>query len=259
MDLVEKRIRAKNGDIAIYSITRKDSISNILFIHGLGESSQKYFDFAKKIYEKKFSIYLMDLKGHGNSYGKIGDTSPREEILENIHLVVEDIQKDSGGNIQIVGHSMGGNVLVDYLSSKNLPKVTSAVFCSPWIILQKKFRKTQKFLIWFLNVFNPKFIFSRKILKKDEISRFNHDLISARAVRDSNLVEEKLKNKLDIDIPTLIIQGMGDRLCNPRGSRLLASRILNSKYIELELLPHNAILFDTDKIVDLITDWAISV
>ena len=50
--------------------TKGQPKKNILIIHGLGEHSGRYKQFAEFYIEKGIGVYALDLQGHGKSIGK---------------------------------------------------------------------------------------------------------------------------------------------------------------------------------------------
>ena len=45
----------------------KNSKSSIVFVHGTGESKERYLEFAKQFYRAGYNIVLYDQRGHGYS------------------------------------------------------------------------------------------------------------------------------------------------------------------------------------------------
>lgn len=80
----------------------------LIIVHGLYGSSDNWLSVAKRL-EKHFSIYLIDLRNHGNS-----PHSPNhsyEAMALDLNEFIEDnhIEKPI-----LVGHSMGGKVVMQY-------------------------------------------------------------------------------------------------------------------------------------------------
>ena len=81
---------------------------NILIVHGLGEHSGRYKNFAEKFENKKVGIYSFDLIGHGKSSGLKGHIRNFEEFIDATEDALIYVRKQNL-NIPIVlfGHSLG--------------------------------------------------------------------------------------------------------------------------------------------------------
>lgn len=80
----------------------------LIIVHGLYGSSDNWLSVAKRL-EKYFSIYLIDLRNHGNS-----PHSP-DHSYEAMALDLNEFIADNHISKPIlVGHSMGGRVVMEY-------------------------------------------------------------------------------------------------------------------------------------------------
>ena len=101
----------------------------LVIVHGLYGSSDNWLSVAKKL-ENHFSLYLVDLRNHGNS--------PHSEE-HNYQAMSQDL-KDFilENNIKspiLMGHSMGGKVVMHLgLSNTELIQRMIVVDISPWEI-----------------------------------------------------------------------------------------------------------------------------
>ena len=92
------------------------SKTTVLFIHGNSHSISTF----KNLFETKeldhYSLFAYDLFGHGKSENK-----PKYNLELYTNQLIEFISKLSGKNIYLVGHSLGGHIILqslDVLSSK---------------------------------------------------------------------------------------------------------------------------------------------
>lgn len=61
------------------------------------------------------AVLALDLRGHGDSVEKKGHCAPRREVLEDVSSLLEyAAEKYPGRKIVLYGHSMGGNITLDY-------------------------------------------------------------------------------------------------------------------------------------------------
>ena len=107
---------------------------NILIVHGLGEHSGRYKNFAEKFENKKVGIYSFDLIGHGKSSGLKGHIGNFEEFIDATEDALIYVRKQNL-NIPIVlfGHSLGGLISLFFLIERESREIHSSIISSPWI------------------------------------------------------------------------------------------------------------------------------
>ena len=87
----------------------------VCLIHGIGEYAGRFQRVAEYFNRAGIAVVSMDLRGHGRSEGKRGHCAPREEILKDIDSLIEYGKEFYPGlPIILYGHSMGGNIVLDY-------------------------------------------------------------------------------------------------------------------------------------------------
>ena len=92
----------------------------IILLHGLAEHKGRYVDFMDKLYTLGISVFALDLRGHGESFGKRGDVRNFEAYISDIHCLVCKIKEDYPGlKLAILGHSLGGLIATVYAATYN--------------------------------------------------------------------------------------------------------------------------------------------
>ena len=87
----------------------------VVLVHGMGEHSGRYNHVAKKLTENDFSVVAFDHFGHGKTSGKRGHNPSFEAVLESVTKTIEKAKELFPNKpIFLYGHSMGGNVVVNY-------------------------------------------------------------------------------------------------------------------------------------------------
>ena len=67
------------------------------------------------------TVYTPDLRGHGESGGKRGDTSSKEQVWVDISTMIDLVQKENPNlPVYLVGHSSGAGLLLNYLQCTNI-------------------------------------------------------------------------------------------------------------------------------------------
>ena len=88
-----------------------ESKGNVIIVHGMGEYSYRYNEFAQYLNENGYDVYALDHLGHGkNCPNKEGlGIWPRdgfERCVENVYILLEQLKKENP-NTMIFAHSMG--------------------------------------------------------------------------------------------------------------------------------------------------------
>ena len=250
-------ITAKDGNkLKFYSwIPNKKIKLAIGIIHGLGEHSSRYNEFADFFCNKGFGVYSIDLRGHGLSEGKRGH-------INNFNLLIDDSEemfiqiRKRNLDIPIImfGHSLGGCIALNYLCQKKNKEIKLAIVSSPWL---KTVIKPPKFLLiiqkllcrifpslTLSNRLNPKDLTKNiPTVNKYKMDPLVHDKISLKMFSEVNKSIKKIeKESKDINVPVLLIHGKKDNIISYRGTKKISKKINNS---ELKLWksvyhePHN--------------------
>jgi pimeloyl-ACP methyl ester carboxylesterase len=80
----------------------------LIILHGLFGSSDNWVTIAKKISDK-FTVYLPDLRNHGNS--PHSDEQDYNLMRDDLHELVTDLNLKK---FFLAGHSMGGKVAISF-------------------------------------------------------------------------------------------------------------------------------------------------
>ncbi len=205
----------------------------IILIHGLGEHCQRYEHVAQALTEKGYSLYAMDLPGHGKSTGVRGHIDSFEVFTDAALNLLKRVGQEKPELPKfILGHSMGGLIVSRFLLDHQ-DKVSGAMLSGPAI------QSPQEPPAWQVGLIKTiaKFIPTAKMLALDasEVSRdpkvvekyMNDPLISKEKLSARFLVEmtntmEDVKTKAnEISLPILIMHGSKDSMTSPSGSELL--------------------------------------
>ena len=104
----------------------------LLIIHGLGEHSQRYDQVANFFNERKTAVFGMDLRGHGKSGGKRGHTPSYGQLMEDIEQgMIQARSAYPNLPLFIYGHSLGGNLVTNFLLRKNVSELAGAIISAP--------------------------------------------------------------------------------------------------------------------------------
>lgn len=130
-------ITAKDGT-RLYTTTNhvETPIAGVIIIHGLGEHIGRYDHVYEALAEKQVVAYGMDLRGHGRSEGRRGHTPSYDLLMEDIEELMKTFRSDYNElPMFLFGHSMGGNLVVNYVIRKKTNELRGFVISSPWLKL----------------------------------------------------------------------------------------------------------------------------
>ncbi len=234
----EKRDRAVAG----YHYPCENARYVMCLIHGIGEHAGRYRRMADMLAEHDIAVVSMDLRGHGISKGVRGDTAPREEVLADVDALIE-YAKDlyPGLPLTLYGHSMGGNICLDYRARGGLNDVPDKYIVSaPWVKLVRDVSKPLYHVVKAAAKVFPKVTISQKFPEKDlgnldYVRPYSEDPlvhchISLRCAAQCFDIGGSLFDGTNEDNhradgkPFLLMHGDQDKICSVEGSRRVAER-----------------------------------
>jgi acylglycerol lipase len=128
-------IKATDGlKLACYAYEAKFPYAALIFLHGGGAYSGAGYQILAKLLADKysFSVFLMDLRGHGNSEGPRGDSPSVEQVWRDVNTLsdyVKSLHPDL--SLFLGGHSSGAGVVLNYISWNKDPNLSGYIFLSP--------------------------------------------------------------------------------------------------------------------------------
>ena len=131
----------ENKNIKIY--LRENIVANsnkaILLIHGFCEHSGRYEEFINKLNAAGYSVFAMDLRGHGRTISKKGDLEGINKVISDVRGVVSYIKESyKFDKFGLFGHSTGGLAACLYASLNN--DVDFLILSSPAVYCPKKLK-----------------------------------------------------------------------------------------------------------------------
>ncbi len=130
--------------------------ANIVGVHGFAEHSARYGELAEFMVSQGYSFYMYDLRGHGktatgNDKGYISNFS---DFVDDTHDFAKRFTQDgSPARTVIYGHSMGGLIVLDYLSRYG-SDVCCAITSGPATRMEAN--AFTKFLLGMMNALSPR-------------------------------------------------------------------------------------------------------
>ncbi len=253
---ITKSLKAKDGiHLFIRENIPPEYKGIICIVHGFGEHSGRYAHVADFFNKNNYAVVAIDNRGHGKSEGKRGHTPNFDTYLEDIDVFLMDTkQRLNDVPMFLYGHSMGGNLTLNYVIRRQPTFLKGLVVTGPWIEL----------------AFEPKpiMIMLGKVMRSI-IPTFTQEsgLIAEYITRDKAVVEAYKKDPLvhtkitasagmsltesaaylnnfsgDMPVWTFILHGTEDKLIAQSASEAFAKRVKNvnyKKYVGLYHEIHN--------------------
>ncbi|MBQ2747067.1 MAG: lysophospholipase [Firmicutes bacterium] len=236
-----------NVSIAGYRWDVENAKQVVCLIHGIGEHIGRYDRMAQMMNAEDIAVFGMDHRGHGLSEGTRGHAAPRAEVMQDIDTLLTIIETEYP-NVPIVvyGHSMGGNVTLDYRIRGRLAEVPAAyIVTGPWIKLYKPFPAPVVKLAKILSKIKPEF----KVTSAIDESKLGHESLVVGKYASDPLVHDKITALCASDCmavgdslydgmhgqgkkPLLLMHGTEDMICSVEATRKYAASAENCEYIE---------------------------
>ena len=228
----------------------------VVLIHGIGEHAGRYNRMAEYFAHDGIALVSMDLRGHGHTAGGRGHAAPRKDMLSDIDALIEYARAAYPGlPLILYGHSMGGNLVLDYRRRGGLSAVPDAyIISAPWVKLVNDFPKPVVGFIRGASKLFPQFRVSSScdegVLGNPDTVRPYHDdplvhgSITLLCAAECYTIGEQLfagtlhgsdaEGAADAGTkkPTLLMHGNADRICDVAGSRKIAELEPEITYVE---------------------------
>jgi lysophospholipase len=215
----------------IFEAAEPERLTAVL-IHGAADHSARYRHVIEKLNGRGISVVTGDLPGHGRSAGLPGHIDRFDDYLDTVEGWVRQAEQLAGknGRIALIGHSMGGLVVVRFLQERGEqhPKIAKAVLSSPCLKVAVEVPAWKRALAKLLDRVMPKLRLPSNISSsyltrnKGVVAAYEQDPLCGGAVSVrwyQELMRAGGKARAEagkIKVPVLLMQAGEDRLVDPR-------------------------------------------
>jgi len=214
-------------------------VAIMCMVHGMGEHIQRYEEVANAFNAQNISFWGFDLRGHGSSEGKKGHTPSIHHIFDDIEQLLVIIRKEYQDiTVGIYGHSMGGNIAINFLLHRNSKEIAFGVITSPWLRLTNPPKGFQlrlakfgaRFIPWLAQP-NGLDVADISSVKEEQDTYandpLNHDRITAGLFMEINTMGEKaISSANNLKTPILLAHGSEDNITSVIGSEAFTTNAI---------------------------------
>ncbi len=209
-------------------------VAVVTLIHGFGEHCLRYEPYAVLFVEANIAFVAYDLYGHGQSDGKRGTIKSYSSLLDDAELALSQTALLFPGKpVFLYGHSMGGNLALNYLVTRN-SMIAGGIISSPWLALFKEPNFLIKGLVSLFQKIIPnttidsgleiKYISSIGAeVEKYRTDPLNHGRISFLLFQEiSQNGFWAMNHTAELNLPVLMLHGTNDKITSIKASKTAA-------------------------------------
>lgn len=241
----------------------------LVVVHGYGEHSGRYGNVVDWFVPKGYTVYALDMRGHGRSEGKQGYVESYAEYRADVAAFLDLVRgEEPEQKIFLLGHSQGGLTVLNYVlhDSAGLAGVVASgpVLSPPGI---------SPFLLWLSKVLSnvwPSLVLETgldtRALSRDpavEEAYINDPLVHGKGTpRLSTEVMDTADwtqaHAAQMELPCLIVHGGADRLSFPEASQRFFENITFDDKERIEYKDYYHEVFNDlgkEKVLADVEDW----
>jgi len=212
----------------------------VLLAHGVSEHSGRYVHVAKRLNDAGYAVYAIDHHGHGRSAGTKGNVGRMSWVVEDLHTLRKQVgEKHPGLPLFVLGHSLGGLIALDYVTTKGQAGLSGLVL-SGAAVDPAVGSRLERLVAPLVSKLGPNLqIVDLGIdnISRDQavVSAYRNDplvytgKVRARTGAESltaiGRVAERMKS---LTLPVLVLHGGDDKLAAPSGGKLVYDSVASA-------------------------------
>ncbi|MCF7842981.1 MAG: lysophospholipase [Lentisphaeria bacterium] len=210
----------------------------VILVHGIAEHSGRYAHVAEFLCEHRIAVETFDLRGHGQSEGERIYIDRFSQFLNDLeHFILEVRRRYPSGPLFLLGHSMGGAIVTDFVLERYVVELSGVILSSPAVKVGRDVPGIVVALSSVISLLLPHQ--STVTLDSAGISRdpvvvhkYDTDPLNFRGAIPARTGAELIKTQKyimrhgeKVTYPVMIMYGTGDTIVEPEGSKLLFNKI----------------------------------
>ena len=202
----------------------------ICLVHGFAEHSSRYAHVAERLGREGYAVLAFDQYGHGRTEGPRGWSPSLDASLDSIKIILDEAETRFPGVPKFLyGHSMGGNMVLNYILRRK-PAIRGTIVTAPWMILGFDPPAFQMFLARIMKGIYPKYAEKANIdssvisRDKEEVRKYETDPLIHNTARAGTFFETynagkwAMNHSAELTLPLYIAHGTADKLISHKGS-----------------------------------------
>jgi len=241
----------------------------IILVHGLGEHSKRYErEVVPALLINSLAVISYDQFGHGRSKGKRGHHPGFSFLLDSIDQMIHKASELFHGKpVFLYGHSMGGNIVINY-SLRRSSILKGLIVTSPLLRIAFEPPQWKMTFARIIDKIMPSLTMSSDLdvnsisRDQDEIAAYQldpmvHDRVSTGySLEIMKNGEWAIEHANDLKLPMLLLHGTKDRLTSYVASEEFANKSEKVQLILFENAYHELHHdLDKDKVLENIISW----
>lgn len=229
---------------------RHDRPRALVVVHGQGEQGDRYAHFPQYLEDAVDTIVAVDLPGHGLSTGARGDIGAWSDYHDAVGRALDHARTVAGPTLapDLLGHSMGGLVVLGFLDARRGHGVRRAVISAPLLDLGVPPPPFKLFAAQLIGRLLPGLPLANGIDANDlshdpAVNRhygedpLNHSRITPRWFNAMRHEAGRVRALDRLDTPSLWLLPLADRIVSAPAALHMARRLAATSDVQIETLP----------------------
>jgi len=223
----------------------------ISLVHGFGEHSGRYAPMAEALNDAGIAMVTLDLRAHGRSEGKRGVVHNYENFYGDVDALIQKTRAEFPDSPHILmGHSMGGALVMNYRLARDLPHTLAYIITAPLLELTTPYSESLRPFMNILRKLAPNFTFGKPLpsdhissLRKEAVKYENDPLIGGpvNAGLGLDMIDygrKALARAKDWNAPLLLMHSHHDKITDCDASAEFAAQAQQVEFIAYDKAAH---------------------
>ena len=251
----------------------ENPVAVVVISHGLGEHGGRYAELATALVAQNYTVYAIDHRGHGQSYGHRGAINRYQYCIDDLNQLIDKVSEEHQLPVALLGHSMGGAIAVGF-ALQHQDKL-SALLLSGAALSVDAINTPIQLFCGIVSTFAPNlpsFNVAPELVSRDSsvVKDYSEDPLNLTTRVPLKTISE-LVNKVtklpaqfqNLSLPMFIMHGSDDKLVPAASSEILFERV-SSVDKELKIYPGfyheilNELPTDRRQVVSDICEWMVA-